>query len=241
MDLKICDCMGCESNQECYHDEIDNEDKKYLWEEESVLLKAFENQKCPVCKWIYERGLKVCERLDKEMNEHDILWELKCFIGDMTYEDLKDLYLREMKRRERLDKTTKARFYTISPSGANQKDMTEDKLLTFARRIKKYYKDFEGVLEFGKHEDTPHLHIHYLATIRDTKNHMRQLKTEWDKIFKDNKALFNLKKKDKEYYVQTHTDCDKMIPYEDWKCEKLEYFKNELKGSHENFRPSVVI
>ena len=158
-----------------------------------------------------------------------------------SMEELEGMYLRECKRRERLEKTSRFRFYTISASGTNQKDMSVDKLLTFGRRIKKYYKEFEGVLEYGKHAERPHLHLHYLGIMRDSKNHMARLKTEWEKVFPGNMALYNKKKGDKEYYVTSCVDSDKMIPYDDWVAEKREYFKNELKGSHENFCNSVVI
>ena len=205
-----CNCCGCQTEEECYFKHMDDtEDHKDLWHGmNSLPLSGIE-------KWIEEKT----KSLTIEYNEDlDCVWNgvanfLDCM--DECEGGIVGVYQREMKRKEKKLNIGMCKFFTISPSGTNQKDITEDKLLTYERRIKKYYTDFEGVLEFGKHKHKPHLHLHYLGCIRNSKHHMRSLKTEWEKIFPGNKTLHNLKKGDKEYYVSIHTESDKMIPYAD--------------------------
>lgn len=238
----MCDCCGCVTDQECYF-KPDTEDKKFVgFEPSGSPIPGFQEflermgKKFPDTYEIVPRNFP-----DSKYDDDKRIYAYHSLFTMFTWEELEEIYLRECKRKERLEKTSRFRFYTISASGTNQKDMSVDKLLTFGRRIKKYYKEFEGVLEYGKHAERPHLHLHYLGIMRDSKNHMARLKTEWEKVFPGNMALYNKKKGDKEYYVTSCVDSDKMIPYDDWVTEKREYFKNELKGSHENFCNSVVI
>lgn len=229
----MCDCCGCTVGQECYY--VDTEDKKFLWEGIDHSIGGIE-------KWIEEKKLSTecefCERTGGLKYCEFMSW---LDAMDECEGGILGVYQREMKRKEKKLQIGLCKFFTISPSGTNQKDMTEEKLLTFGRRIKKLYNDFDGVLEFGKHKDKPHLHLHYLGSIKNSKHHMRSLKTEWEKVFPKNRALYNEKKNDKEYFVSIHTESDKMIPYVDWLAEKKLYFVNESKGSHENFRNSIVL
>ncbi len=242
----MCDCMGCGNGQECYYKQFtpdewyqiqgdcdETEDHKDLW--------GINNSIGGIEKWIEEKAKSLTSEYNEEL---DVAWNGIYHWLEMMDEcegGILGVYQREMKRKEKKLNIGLCKFFTISPSGTNQKDMTEEKLLTFGRRIKKLYNDFDGVLEFGKHKDRPHLHLHYLGSIKNSKHHMRSLKTEWNKIFPGNKALHNEKKNDKEYFVSIHTESDKMIPYVDWLAEKKLYFVNESKGSHENFRNSIVL
>ena len=55
---------------------------------------------------------------------------------------------------------------------------------------------------------------------------------EWYKKFKT-----NIHPKGTDFYkLSQHRDCVGMPPYNQWVEEKLDYFKNELKGEHENYR-----
>lgn len=245
-----CNCCGCLTGEECYFKHMDDtEDHKYLWEGiEQYPLSGIE-------KWIEEKCKNMSEGAWEKVPRNfpdsqytgpqKYIWwdEIKNFfdVMDECEGGIVGVYQREMKRKEKKLNIGMCKFFTISPSGINQKDITEDKLLTYGRRIKKLYTDFEGVLEFGKHKHKPHLHLHYLGCIRNSKHHMRSLKTEWEKLFPGNKALHNQQKGDKEYFVSIHTESDKMIPYADWLEEKKTYFRNESKGSHENFRNSIVL
>lgn len=239
----------------------ETEDHKELW-------KGFDSSFGGVEKWIEDKCKDMTsgawekiprnfknETYDNRIGEQFIYWnEVASFIDMMDDCDggISGVYQREMKRKEKKLKVGMCKYFTISPSGKNQKDMTEEKLTTFGRRIKKYYNEFEGVLEFGKNKNKPQLHLHYLGVIRDNSHHKDRLKDEWEKVFPGNKALYNnttvLRKDkngkdvyDKEYFMSIHTEDDKMIPYVDWLAEKKLYFVNESKGSHENFKNSIVL
>lgn len=242
----MCDCMGCDNGQECYYGDISSENHKF----EQPILKGIEKWIEDKCKDMTDGAWEKIPRNFKKETYEDpdgeewIYWnQISNFLDacDECEGGIMGVYQREMKRKEKKLNIGMCKFFTISPSGKNQKDMTEEKLTTFGRRIKKLYKDFDGVLEFGKHKNKPHLHLHYLGIMRNSKHHMRSLKTEWDKVFPGNEALYNKQKGDKEYYVSIHTESDKMIPYADWLAEKKIYFVNESKGSHENFKNSIVL
>lgn len=88
----------------------------------------------------------------------------------------------------------------------------------------KYSKYFWWI-ETGKDPDNPKLHIHYIwkvGKLLDTKNHARNIRTEWNTY----SGLGKITEKD-EYYSHPFTD--------DVLCDKLSYAINSSKDLHENF------
>ena len=57
---------------------------------------------------------------------------------------------------------------------------------------------------------------------------------EWTKLFKDSTLYDFDSNKNPVFYVKQHRDSDKMPPYSQWLQEKLDYFEDEKKGSHQN-------
>lgn len=89
----------------------------------------------------------------------------------------------------------------------------------------KYSKYFWWI-ETGKDIDNPKLHIHYIwkcGKLLDTKNHARNIRTEWNTF----NGIGKITEKD-EYYSNAFTD--------DVLCDKLGYAINSSKDLHENFR-----
>lgn len=72
-----------------------------------------------------------------------------------------------------------------------------------------------------------------MVKIIDPKKHKNKLNIEWNKLFGNNIT-------DKDFYKLSQWRKSKVMPsYEQWCMEKLDYFKDETKGSHGNKDPSV--
>ena len=116
---KMCECLGCESGQDCYRDSLDNEDKKFLWE-------GIDNSIGGIEKWIEEKKLSTecefCERTGGLKYCEFMSW---LDAMDECEGGIKGVYFREMQRKEKKLNIGRCKFFTISPSGTNQKDITE--------------------------------------------------------------------------------------------------------------------
>lgn len=88
---------------------------------------------------------------------------------------------------------------------------------------KQRYSYYSYVIEVGKNEDDPHIHIHALVQFANksmAKNHARDLKNYWSA-----KMCHTLKGKD---YLSKNVSGI-------YRNDKLQYMKNCAKGSHENY------
>ena len=88
----------------------------------------------------------------------------------------------------------------------------------------KRYSYYNYVVESGENESTPHLHVHALILLKHKKqgkNHSRDLRKFWAKYFPNSQLMgrdYLSKNVSGQYFF-----------------DKLEYFNNAEKGSHENF------
>lgn len=106
------------------------------------------------------------------------------------------------------------------------------KLQEFLKKFvnEKYFFKYAWCIESGKHPDKPNLHFHLLGHYNDNgiKNFRgRVLKDAWNKFYPDNPLEWNQGKRCGIHRVDCN--CPKLI------SDKLKYFHNESKGSHENF------
>lgn len=107
----------------------------------------------------------------------------------------------------------------------------------------KYYGDYMFAVECGSQGD--HLHVHIVAEIKNSHRHAEFLKKSWAKHFPHNQLLTTLN-------IQTTYKCENCkngccknpkhrgeyayLGFDDEQIlrDKIEYFCNEKKGSHEN-------
>lgn len=94
---------------------------------------------------------------------------------------------------------------------------------------KRYYKAHQWVVECGSHGD--HLHVHAICEMNTSIKHAERLKKSWARRFPNNQLILSNKKKGNEYDVQRFDNSDFGLEVLN---DKMNYFKNELKGSHEN-------
>lgn len=89
----------------------------------------------------------------------------------------------------------------------------------------KYYNGVKWIIECGS--DASHLHVHAICDMKSSHKHAEYLKKHWNKTFPKNNLIISNKKKGNEY--DSHTFTDPIILKD-----KLEYFENDLKGTHSN-------
>ena len=93
---------------------------------------------------------------------------------------------------------------------------------------KKWYKGYQYVIEGGSKND--HLHVHFVVELKSSHKHAEQLKRSWARTFPDNQLLstLNLQMKGRGEYAYLRFDDETILE------DKLTYFSNERKGTHEN-------
>lgn len=120
-------------------------------------------------------------------------------------------------------------FITLSPDYLHRNLMYSEenveKLTEFCEKwfSPKRYAEYHWIIEYGK-VDEGHLHIHCLVRMKHKKqgkNHARELKEFWKRCFPGNPLI------GKDYLSK---NCSGKFYFD-----KLDYFNNENKGSHENF------
>ena len=121
-------------------------------------------------------------------------------------------------------------FYTIVPrERLPYNDFEIMKLTKFCEGIftAKNFTKCAWVIESGKHEDCPNLHIHALGKLKN-KNFKRMFMTRWHKQYD---IEYNIK------YEEGENKGWHMVPCNTLKIQsdKINYLNNVLKGSHENF------
>lgn len=140
-------------------------------------------------------------------------------------------------------------YYTICPKsrlGLNRlDDMKKFVKEFFDEKFQLYFEELYYVVESGKHEDNPNLHIHFVGKfLKDGSHNFRsRLIKKWNSIFEadydisykilkkpEGKGKSNKKRKEynegiKLIKVRTQTILN----------DKIKYLQNDHKGSHENF------
>lgn len=159
----------------------------------------------------------------------------KKFIDENTIdEDLNTLYeiftLREKKfQRKKKNLNCESKFVWITIQDFKRRISDLDKLKLFISNIKYLYSECTWCIESGKvPPPDSNLHIHMLCKIINPKKHKNKLNMEWIKLFDTN--LYT-----KDYYLlKQWRESPQMPPYNQWVNEKLDYFVQESKGTHEN-------
>lgn len=121
-------------------------------------------------------------------------------------------------------------FYSIVPrERLPYNDFEIMKLTKFceANFTAKNFTKCAWVIESGKHEDCPNLHIHALGKLKN-KNFKRMFMSRWNKQYEDK---YNIS------YDENNNKGWHMVPCNtlEIQSDKLNYLDNVLKGSHENF------
>lgn len=137
-----------------------------------------------------------------------------------------DKYCISQKKKElSKDKVNKYVFITIQDFKRRICDL--DKLQLFISKINHLYSEGYWVIEAGK-ASPPNVHIHMLVKINNSRKHKNLLNIEWMKLFETNLASYDF------YMLKQHRDSAGMPNYSQWIDEKLDYFDNTKKNSHEN-------
>lgn len=94
----------------------------------------------------------------------------------------------------------------------------------------KYYGDYAWVIEGGSKND--HLHVHAVVELLSSHKHADKLKKSWARRFPNNQLIttLNLQTKGSKRGEYAYLQFDR----EEILRDKLAYFKNENKSSHEN-------
>jgi len=133
-------------------------------------------------------------------------------------------------------------FYTISPLRRMPYTAEQQRLLhdfcveLFVQKAKRNFIDNWWVIESGKNEDEPNLHIHMLANFVHKHNFRRDLTSMWKKHFGNDPGNdieyrnYNKKKQKWNKGIDAKA-CNTKLIQED----KITYMINSEKGTHENF------
>lgn len=103
-------------------------------------------------------------------------------------------------------------------------------LINFGEKISFLYNEYYFVVESGKHAASPHLHIHILGKIKNSKKHLQMLRAKWEQL-----CNFAIDWKSDDYLLKQYRKHPDMPSYQDWIDEKIKYFTNDYKGTHQNF------
>ena len=95
----------------------------------------------------------------------------------------------------------------------------------FEKSAKKWFNEVWWVIESGKHENNPNLHVHALVEFKSSKHFRRDMLRKWNKYIPEG-----------QYNITWERAIDmKSIDKEEYFKDKLDYMTNDLKGTHENF------
>ena len=144
----------------------------------------------------------------------------------ITLKEYFDLWeIKQAKIKKKKEREPNFVFITIQDYQRRLEDL--DKLQIFIKRIEYLYSECHWIIEAGK-SDPPNVHIHLLSKIINPRKHKQKLNLEWMKLF--DTSLY-----DKDYYKITQwRKSDEMPTYEGWVEEKLIYFDDTKKGTHQN-------
>lgn len=175
------------------------------------------------------------QELKYEGNMYSVLEDVELFINCVKNEEIDEKCCKRMdKYIHRGNPCQPMSFYTIVPkerlpfTEVNIKKMRDVCESLFFQE--KLFKKTWWVVECGKHEDNPNLHIHALVEFMDSKNFRRSLLTVWKKHFPD--PIYRIDYKVKHNVGIHRVGCNTERIQQD----KVKYLTNENKGSHENFK-----
>lgn len=146
--------------------------------------------------------------------------------------------LKKQYRRETMPEKKSYLYLTLSPDkflrNLNRTDENLKNLNTWCEKWfnqdKKFYNSFAWVIESGSHGD--HLHVHAVCEMKSSHKHAEKLKAFWAKYFPNNQLLTTKCLSSKSHttgeYCYLRFDSQQILE------DKLEYFQNEKKGTHEN-------
>ena len=127
-----------------------------------------------------------------------------------------------------------ASFITIAPSKYRVPiPYTAENIATlknFGERIAFLYDPYYFVVESGKDAAAPHLHIHILGKIKNSKKHLDQLRSKWTQL-----CGFVIDWKSDDYDLRKWRSHPDMPTYDEWIAEKVSYMTDDFKGTHSNF------
>lgn len=118
-------------------------------------------------------------------------------------------------------------FLTIQDFKRRLPDL--DKMIHFLKKCEHIFESCIWCIESGSVEPPNcNLHIHMLARYNNSKKGKNMLCIQWSKLFDTNL-------RDSDFFLlKQHRDAKGMPSYKDWLQEKLDYFEDEKKGSHQN-------
>jgi hypothetical protein len=166
------------------------------------------------------------------------------------YPHIWDRWMKEFKKSKRPKKASYL-YLTLSPDkflrNIEPTQSNIDNLHKWAHRWfecdKKYYKNFAWVIESGSKND--HLHLHAVMEMTGRDHHSRALKDFWKIFFPNNQLLTSVDLSIRYKCPQCIDKCCKNPKHrgeyaylqfntEEILKDKLEYFENEMKGTHAN-------
>ncbi len=103
------------------------------------------------------------------------------------------------------------------------------RLRDFCENIGYLYHDYEYIIEAGKDVNNPHVHVHLLINIKNSKKHKQNLRAKWDQ-YVGLPICWN-----DDYDLRQWRKHEDMPTYDSWLGEKLNYMINDRKGTHINF------
>lgn len=181
----------------------------------------------PMKNYAFDSLLHLLKRNDKVRSEG--------YEGITTLKEEYRNYMRILfgKKKKPPSKNTGIKFFSCCPKNRipiNEGEVEKMKNYLIKNINNKYFFKFAWCMESGKHEDKPNLHFHLLGHYNNngSKNFRgRVLINNWNKLYPDNPLEWTRG----EHHGIDRKDCNTDIMIKD----KLLYFHNESKGSHENF------
>ena len=166
----------------------------------------------------------------KDLQQYVVARELESqteLAYDEGYESHLERRIRLSKEKKAQGPSTKCVFLTLQTFKNRMADL--DAMILFCSRIQYLYDGCMWCIETGKVPlPDSNLHIHLLGKIKNSRKHKDAVCREWSK-------LFNTDLRSADFWnLRQHRDCPEMPSYEQWFNEKLEYFEDEKKGSHQN-------
>lgn len=179
-------------------------------------------------------NLDLLMRSDLKPNQKELVQEYinhkngTAIIADTIFLQVYEKYC--AKKLREINKEYIYQFITLSPDHIERKiPYTPENIQLLKDWCRKWFSDkrysyYNYVVEAGENENDPHLHVHALILLKHKKqgkNHARDLRNFWNKYFPSSKLVGN------DYHSKNVSG--------QFFFDKLEYFNNSEKGSHENF------
>ena len=192
--------------------------------------------RCEICDemWTYSRVCDDCTYniVTKELSPFE---KFVAGVGDLfEIGDIDEAWAKKIKKNNKKNYL----YLTLSPDKyLRNLDRTDENLKNlnlfcekWFNQDKIYYEKFAWVIESGSNGD--HLHVHCVCEMKTSHKHARKLKAYWAKWFPNNQLMtsisLNGKTKGRGEYCWFTFDKQEILE------DKLEYFKNESKGTHSN-------